>query len=478
MGPTDAAIVLLGDYVDKGPSSRGVLEFVRALETAFPRNIVAMMGNHDLFALLDVTMREGADRPMGMPVSEYAFAFPHPQQYVEAGWSPARDDDAELLAALLMGFQSVYAAGSEKSVALVTDHARLKFHHARGNTDLFQTVAPFRDNAVLAERVRTRLRMWQAEYAAGMVESGLAKWLMARPLVAVVGDSLVTHGGLPIQLLRRVATLAALRGQSVAQVLHAETNVAFRQAWQYLHTSNLSEPNQVDVENFVDLLSCSSRQIHTEDCVDEPLAATLVSNLVQYRGHFNGETGCKEVAAVLALLESVGVHRIVVGHTPGDEFRELCGGTLVATDSSLSRHFRAYGNRYCPIGGESSGVGNTSIQAAAVVLRAGISLAPGCRGAHVRRCEGSIGKLTRLPPGSPTDWEPHAKRITPEGYLTSAIATPTIALEPTHDEQIDSYRSCVHVALLATVVAVGIIFLNDHSTGTIEMRGGGGGGHR
>ena len=97
MGPTDAAIVLLGDYVDKGPSSRGVLEFVRALETAFPRNIVAMMGNHDLFALLDVTMREGADRPMGMPVSEYAFAFPHPQQYVEAGGAPARDDDAELL---------------------------------------------------------------------------------------------------------------------------------------------------------------------------------------------------------------------------------------------------------------------------------------------------------------------------------------------------------------------------------------------
>jgi len=37
----------------------------------------------------------------------------------------------------------------------------------------------------------------------------------------------------------------------------------------------------------------------------------------------------------------------VVGHTPGDDARELCSGTLLAADSSLSRPFRAFGNMYC-----------------------------------------------------------------------------------------------------------------------------------
>ena len=66
----------------------------------------------------------------------------------------------------------------------------------------------------------------------------------------------------------------------------------------------------------------------------------------------SGSKGCAEVADVLALLASEGVRRIVVGHTPGMEARELCDGTLIASDSSLSRHFRAYGNSYCPIKGE------------------------------------------------------------------------------------------------------------------------------
>ena len=78
-GGADHAIVFLGDYVDKGPDGRGVLELVRGLEAAFPANIVAMMGNHDLFALLDASLSPAADRPMGIDVGEYVYAFTHPQ---------------------------------------------------------------------------------------------------------------------------------------------------------------------------------------------------------------------------------------------------------------------------------------------------------------------------------------------------------------------------------------------------------------
>ena len=86
IGPEDGAIVLMGDYVDKGPSSRAVLELVRDLEQAFPTHVVAMMGNHDLFMLLDATLSDDADRPMAVPVFEYSYAFMHPQTYIESGW--------------------------------------------------------------------------------------------------------------------------------------------------------------------------------------------------------------------------------------------------------------------------------------------------------------------------------------------------------------------------------------------------------
>ena len=47
---------------------------------------------------------------MGRPVSEFVYAFAHPEEYTEAGWSPRRDDDGELLAALLEALQHVYAS--------------------------------------------------------------------------------------------------------------------------------------------------------------------------------------------------------------------------------------------------------------------------------------------------------------------------------------------------------------------------------
>lgn len=40
-------VVFLGDYVDRGPDSRGVIEFVRKLHGETSARVVALMGNHE-----------------------------------------------------------------------------------------------------------------------------------------------------------------------------------------------------------------------------------------------------------------------------------------------------------------------------------------------------------------------------------------------------------------------------------------------
>ena len=120
---------------------------------------------------------------------------------------------------------------------------------------------------------------------------------------------------------------------------------------------------------------------------------------------------------------------MVVGHTPADEARAgLCGGQLVATDSALSRHFRAYGNRYCPVpdqadsgwvggegGGGGAGVGGGAGEGSYVVspdeslLSEPSFEASGCAAPLVGLCEGSVVRLSR--PSPRDSWPEVAERV-------------------------------------------------------------------
>lgn len=46
-GNPDASLVLLGDYVDRGRDSRGVLELVREVAQRHPDRVTVLLGNHD-----------------------------------------------------------------------------------------------------------------------------------------------------------------------------------------------------------------------------------------------------------------------------------------------------------------------------------------------------------------------------------------------------------------------------------------------
>src|SRR3989442_8217706 len=46
-----ARYVFLGDYIDRGPDSRGVVEFLIEWQRARPGTVVCLMGNHEQMAL-------------------------------------------------------------------------------------------------------------------------------------------------------------------------------------------------------------------------------------------------------------------------------------------------------------------------------------------------------------------------------------------------------------------------------------------
>ena len=50
-GALAAKFVFLGDYIDRGPDSRGVVEFLIQLQSQKPTQIICLAGNHEDLAL-------------------------------------------------------------------------------------------------------------------------------------------------------------------------------------------------------------------------------------------------------------------------------------------------------------------------------------------------------------------------------------------------------------------------------------------
>ena len=106
--------------------------------------------------MLDSTLAFGSERPMGLPVTEFTYAFTTPEEYLN--WVPeasARPDDlAVTIPAMYEALQNVYAHNAEGSVLMATPSSLSPptRHH-----QLFRDVPPFAGNATFAAALKTPL---------------------------------------------------------------------------------------------------------------------------------------------------------------------------------------------------------------------------------------------------------------------------------------------------------------------------------
>ena len=127
-------------------------------------------------------------------------------------------------------------------------------------------------------------------------KSVLGRWLRARPVLLKLGDTLFLHGGISPQNLDLVARMDA-------------TNATYQR----------------------------TLGIPRNELEKDPAIAPLYdhkSSPIWYRGYFNGDL---DTPAVQALVEELGVARIVVGHTTVGEVASFHGGKVVAIDAGLKR---------------------------------------------------------------------------------------------------------------------------------------------
>lgn len=139
-------------------------------------------------------------------------------------------------------------------------------------------------------------KSYPAMYGADSVLGG---WLRTRPVMLKLGDTLFLHGGIAPQNLELVAKLDT-------------TNAAY--------DASLGKPRA--------------------ELKADPATARLYdgkSSPIWYRGYFNGQLTTPEVGA---LVDQLGLARIVVGHTTIGEVASFHDGRIVAIDSGIKRGVR------------------------------------------------------------------------------------------------------------------------------------------
>jgi serine/threonine protein phosphatase 1 len=147
--PEDWRIIYLGDYVDRGPASRQVLEFLRRSRETDPR-VIALAGNHDLgfAAFLEQPRAEGLFPNNGGEATARSYG-------VELSFTPRE--------ALLRGHAALLEAMPREHIAFLH---RLKLSVSFG--DLFFSHAGIRPGIPLEEQsgedlvwIRERFRHYE-----------------------------------------------------------------------------------------------------------------------------------------------------------------------------------------------------------------------------------------------------------------------------------------------------------------------------
>jgi len=312
-----SVLVFMGDYVDKGPTSRQTLEFVKELTEEFPHNVIALLGNHEMELLLDAS--EASTRWNGYAYHNLAYASIHPSEYLNYLHPSDRrhKDDTLVIDALYNAALKLYGAANPQlyysifmtplpDVNVTVENARSS--RSAISSSIISHIQPESIRPLVAQR----LKLYQQRYMEHFQRhTPLGNWLRSRPILHLTHDgTLLVHGGIPINL---------------AKVLLSKG------------LPDIKEINRQWVEEEYD-------QDNLYSFITETDIGQAIYTMVTYRGNHYYST-CRQFQQLFNSME--GVVRLGVGHTPSSTVRIRCNGTFLALDSTLGRWIRASGNEYC-----------------------------------------------------------------------------------------------------------------------------------
>lgn len=298
---SSSTLVFMGDYVDKGPTSKHTIEFVKSLTEQFPNHVTAIMGNHEMELLLDRDVnRKVWD---GHKYYQLAYATVHPIEYLNFLPQDLRDEeiDTVVMDALYNATTEIYGNGLHQSIYFTPHHPE--------NKSIVDHVEPMHLRPLVSER----LSLYQKHYI-NAFKSGteLGTWLENRPIAHLSNDgTLFVHGGVRAQT---IVSKQFLNGQE-----------------------DVSRINRI-------MASYTHEDKMTESFLTETKMGQILYDLLVYRGNHQPDT-CDLLKRTLKDMK--GITRLAVGHTPDDQVRIGCDGQFLALDSTLGRWIRANGNEYC-----------------------------------------------------------------------------------------------------------------------------------
>lgn len=328
----DASLVFMGDYVDKGPTAKQTVEFVRDLTITFPDKVTALLGNHELELLRD---RDSRISPVER-YSAYTYATVHPGDYHNyvTGTRDLDESDEVVLDQLYLATMEVYAHRAHAAVRVIpslpNDHIKDQSRIQYAITD----IVPPEHRRLVVERLAEYQDAYLNTFRSG---SPLGSWLETRPIVYLAAGikTLFLHGGVS----HDIGSTYFSKGEEGVETINS-------QWWANSHEDRL-----------LDFLRGTD--------TGEDSMGGVVYELLTYRGNhpgygqweshgtYNEEAVTDDMDEVCQTLHSMldkmeGIDRIAVGHTPEDEIRITCEGKFLALDSTLGRWIRGTGNEYCP----------------------------------------------------------------------------------------------------------------------------------
>ncbi|KAL7489600.1 hypothetical protein ACHAW6_015254 [Cyclotella cf. meneghiniana] len=338
-----STLVFMGDYVDKGPTSKQTVQFVRDLTLTFPNRVTALLGNHELELLRDRDARIKPDQRY----ASFSYASVHPGEYhnylhdddditndgqsTDALKDRTRSidsDDRLILNLLYQATMEVYSHGAHDAIRVVPSiDPTNEGQHSTRELYAITDVIPTQHRALAKQRLEEYQSAYLNSYRSGTV---LGTWLETRPILYFEEHvrTLFVHGGVhPI-----VGREYLKKGKESARRI-----------------------NEVWWEH--------SKEDALFDFLQNTTWGQIVYSLLTHRGNHPGyskwethehvdddptdtEAVCAELQNMLTDME--GIDRIAVGHTPDFRVRFYCGEQFLALDSMLGRGIRATGNEYCP----------------------------------------------------------------------------------------------------------------------------------